>query len=59
MPPDLEGAEPDVIAEFVAYLISPKAHFTTGEGPSFCSHVKQSNIDLGQTFSVNGGLTCD
>ncbi|KAK7685995.1 hypothetical protein QCA50_010806 [Cerrena zonata] len=42
MPPDLEGAEPDVIAEFVAYLISPKAHFTTG-----------------QTFSVNGGLTCD
>ena len=31
MPADLEGAEPDVIAEYVAYLVSEKAHFTTGK----------------------------
>ena len=31
MPADLEGAEPDVIAEYVVYLISEKAHFTTGK----------------------------
>lgn len=31
MPPDAEGAYPDVIGELVAYLMSPKAHFTTGK----------------------------
>lgn len=31
MPADLQGAEPDVIAGLVAYLISPEAHFTTGK----------------------------
>lgn len=31
MPPDCDGADPDVIGELVAYLVSPKAHFTTGK----------------------------
>lgn len=31
MPPDLEGAKPDVIAELVAYLIKPQAYFMTGQ----------------------------
>ncbi|TCD69750.1 hypothetical protein EIP91_006286 [Steccherinum ochraceum] len=31
MPPELEGAKPDVIAELVAYLIKPQAYFMTGQ----------------------------
>ncbi|THH26902.1 hypothetical protein EUX98_g7291 [Antrodiella citrinella] len=31
MPPEMEGAKPDVIAELVAYLIKPQAWFMTGQ----------------------------
>lgn len=34
MPPELEIAKPDIIAELVAYLIKPQAYFMTGMVPA-------------------------
>ena len=65
MPADLEGAEPDVIAEYVTYLISEKAHFTTGKKLSLgmvWRYISQGWLRyfiLGQTFNINGGQMCD
>lgn len=38
MPEDLEGAQPQIVAELVAYLIKPEAYFVTGESCLLITH---------------------
>lgn len=62
LPPELEGAKPDVIAELVGYLVKPQAYFMTGISP-FClvkvERFSQVTLLTGQTLIIDGGMFFD
>lgn len=61
MDPDYEGAQPSVVAELVAYLIKPEAHFVNGEYALFFLSLQcgLTVVHAGQVINIDGGLLFD